>query len=90
MNSIFSSFDAVCAEYLGQKIGYSSSMLKMEANQKGVLKNNSNNKGDDENRNSTPTQAQVREPQQKQQQRRTRRFAPELDGLNFFETIVSN
>ncbi|OVA04701.1 hypothetical protein BVC80_1719g29 [Macleaya cordata] len=86
MNSIFSSFDAVCAEYLGQKIGFSFNnkmeMMKMR-----------NNKGDDENINSKPPQTQVREPkqqQQKQQQRRTPRFAPELDGLNCFETMVSN
>ncbi|MCL7050079.1 hypothetical protein MKW94_008981 [Papaver nudicaule] len=76
MNSIFSSFDAVCFEFLKQKIGSSSSTMEIK-NNTGINKVN-----------STP------EPQvQKQEEKKrtsTRRFAVELDGLNCFETIVSN
>ncbi|KAI3979031.1 hypothetical protein MKX01_016206 [Papaver californicum] len=77
MNSTFSSFDAVCFEFLQQKIGSLSSKEKIK-----------NNTGGDDKVNSTP-KAQA----QKQEEKRrtsTRRFALELDGLNCFETIVSN
>ncbi|KAI3864116.1 hypothetical protein MKW98_031708 [Papaver atlanticum] len=79
MNSIFSSLETVCFEFLQQKIGSLSSIMK-------------NNTGGDDKVNSTPEAQQVQKQKQEEESSRTstRRFAIELDGLNCFETIVSN
>ncbi|KAG5255314.1 Avr9/Cf-9 rapidly elicited protein [Salix suchowensis] len=61
MNSMFSSFDAFCAELLGQKLRSSFPIATNDCNTKRV---------------STV-------------EKKVPRFAPELDGLNCFETIVN-
>ena len=75
MNSIFSSFDALSAEFLGQAIRPSFASTT-----------NSTNK---ETENMKKKQEGNVEKKKKQQQQRVARFAPDLDGLNCFETFVS-
>ncbi|KAI3918074.1 hypothetical protein MKX01_041394 [Papaver californicum] len=80
MNSIFSSFDAACFEFLHQKIG---SLPSMETKK--------NITAGDNKVSSTPEKQQVqRQQEDKKRTKSTRRYALELDGLNCFETIVSN
>ncbi|KAB1205204.1 hypothetical protein CJ030_MR7G021968 [Morella rubra] len=79
MMSMFSSFDALCAESYGQKVSLSMGPTKepkpkpKERAPEGY---------------STPPKhcSGQRQPQEKQQ--RMPRFAPELDGVHCFETIV--
>ncbi|KAJ9706385.1 hypothetical protein PVL29_001748 [Vitis rotundifolia] len=74
MNSIFSSFDAVCFEFLSQKLKSSlPSGNKMESQQ-----------SKEKMGNPSPP-ASVGKPRKE----RVPRFAPELDGLHCFETLVS-
>ncbi|KAI3967198.1 hypothetical protein MKX01_042783 [Papaver californicum] len=81
MNSIFSSFDAVCFEFLQQKISSLPSSMETK---------NSNTTGDNKV-SSTPEKQQVQKKQEdKKKTTSTRRYALELDGLNCFETIVSS
>ncbi|KDP25224.1 hypothetical protein JCGZ_20380 [Jatropha curcas] len=75
MNSIFSSFDALCAELLGQTIKSSFA----SATSYRLLRN-------PEQRTSSPPQETN---QRHQQPLRPPRFAPELDGLNCFETLIN-
>ncbi|KAK4601120.1 hypothetical protein RGQ29_010624 [Quercus rubra] len=86
MNSIFSSFDALCAEFLGQKVRATfpsvtkvdrNSNIQAQRHDDGVL----NKATDNVNKKQ---HGSVRKDQQK-----TPRFALELDGLNCFETLVS-
>ncbi|KAI3982488.1 hypothetical protein MKX01_031227 [Papaver californicum] len=81
MNSIFSSFDAACFEFLHQK---TASLPSMET------KKNNNTAGD--NKVSSPPEKQQVQKKQEDEKKTTstRRYALELDGLNCFETIVSN
>ncbi|KAI3967199.1 hypothetical protein MKX01_042784 [Papaver californicum] len=80
MNSIFSSFDAACFEFLHQKIA---SLPSTETKK--------NNTAGDNKVSSRPEKQQVQKKQEhKKKTTRTRRYALELDGLNCFETIVSN
>ncbi|KAE8055027.1 hypothetical protein FH972_011897 [Carpinus fangiana] len=82
MNSLFSSFDFLFAEFLGQAVRASifPSSAATAANSRsvksqlddGVVKKATDNVS------------------KKQQPRKTLRLAPELDGLNCFETIVSS
>ncbi|GMI95335.1 hypothetical protein like AT1G32928 [Hibiscus trionum] len=78
MNSIFTSFDALCAEFLGQTIrpSFASSTPKH-----GKVAIATNKASEDMNKNQ---QGNVEKSQQ-----RAPRFAPELDGLHCFETLVS-
>ncbi|KAE8663297.1 Detected protein of unknown function [Hibiscus syriacus] len=79
MNSIFSSFDALCAEFLGQAFRpffASSSTHKHDGISRLVsepdMKKNQQANVDKKPRAAAP------------------RFAPELDGLHCFETLVSH
>lgn len=103
MNSIFSSFDAVCAEILGQSVRASlkpSSWSKCDGGVKShqqsreikTKENNSGNSSTTEGKPSAPPAAAActrRRSRQQQQKGAAARFAPELDGLNCFETLVS-
>ncbi|KAK9274732.1 hypothetical protein L1049_021983 [Liquidambar formosana] len=90
MNSIFSSFDVVCAEFLGQKVRSSVSCTNkvedspVQFQRESFLKKATDYLSKKEGNSSTPA-AYVRKPQQKTPPR----FAPELDGLHCFETLVS-
>lgn len=85
---MFSSFDFLCAELLGHKVkavyapspsasssssGAAASTTTMEEKAKSVQQKKNSDAGE---------KAEAR------QQRKTPRFAPELDGLNCFETLV--
>ena len=77
MMSMFSSFDALCQK-LSFSMGHSSKPLV-------PMKNN----GEEVNSNSTPPGQISKAPlQQPRSQQRNPRFAPELDGVHCFETIV--
>ncbi|XVF51182.1 hypothetical protein PTKIN_Ptkin04bG0163900 [Pterospermum kingtungense] len=87
MNSIFSSFDALCAEFLGQAIRPSfASTTNKDANSSFL----SSSRG---LTNKTTESMKKKKKQEgnaeKKQQKKSPRFAPELDGLNCFETLVS-
>ncbi|XWS50187.1 hypothetical protein CRYUN_Cryun12cG0067500 [Craigia yunnanensis] len=82
MNSIFSSFDALSAEFLGQAVRpFFASTTNKDGNSffssRGVT-----NK-------VTETMKKEQEGNVEKKQQRPPRFAPELDGLNCFETLVS-
>ncbi|XVF53190.1 hypothetical protein PTKIN_Ptkin05aG0080500 [Pterospermum kingtungense] len=85
MNSIFGSFDALCAEFLGKAVRPSSDSIT------------TNKDGDHSLFSSRGVTNKVSETMkkkqegnvEKKQQTRPPRFAPELDGLNCFETFVS-
>ncbi|RZC73084.1 hypothetical protein C5167_048562 [Papaver somniferum] len=83
MNSIFSSFDAACFEFLQQKISFSPSSMETKKNTTAV---------DHKASSTTPEKQQVQRKQEEKKKTttNTRRFALELDGLHCFETIVSN
>ncbi|KAH7839878.1 hypothetical protein Vadar_009896 [Vaccinium darrowii] len=97
MNSIFSSFDAVCAELLGQRVKASlpssSSWNKCEGGVKSHQSSTEiqlNTSSITEAKSSSPAAAAyTKSTGKQQQQKRAARFAPELDGLNCFETLVS-
>ncbi|GMP70738.1 hypothetical protein CsSME_00029461 [Camellia sinensis var. sinensis] len=80
--SLFSSFDALCAEYLGQKVGFSwakARKVDLDSSAVGHGKKTSSPMIVKESSNKSKEEGK--------QQRRPR-FAPELDGVNCFETIV--
>ncbi|GMI95334.1 hypothetical protein like AT1G32928 [Hibiscus trionum] len=77
MNSIFSSFDALCAEFLGQTIRPSFA----SPTEKPGIGLFCGKVSEDMNKKQ---QGNVEKKQQ-----RAPRFAPELDGLHCFETLVS-
>ncbi|KAI3944817.1 hypothetical protein MKW92_036611 [Papaver armeniacum] len=79
MNSIFSSFDAACFEFLNQKIKFSPSSMETKKNTTAV-----------DNKVSSEKQVEKKQEEKKKTTTSTRRFALEFDGLNCFETIVSN
>ena len=88
--SIFSSFDALCAESFGQK----SVFYRGPAKQGKVVEDSTVVVRSPEIResvkkgkvgNSTEPPADITKPQR---DHRRQRFAPELDGLHCFETIV--
>ncbi|KAI3859856.1 hypothetical protein MKX03_026926 [Papaver bracteatum] len=83
MNSIFSSFDAACFEFLHQKISFSPSPMETKKITTAV---------DNKVSSTTPEKQQVQKKleEKKKTTTNTRRYALELDGLNCFETIVSN
>ncbi|KAE8710716.1 Detected protein of unknown function [Hibiscus syriacus] len=78
MNSIFSSFDALCAEFLGQALKpfFASSTTHKDGISRLVseqdMKKKQQGNVEKKNRAAAP------------------RFAPELDGLHCFETLVSH
>ncbi|PIN22916.1 hypothetical protein CDL12_04353 [Handroanthus impetiginosus] len=86
--SIFSSFDAVCAEFFGQKVGFSSAQSPSNSNKQvpavaASVKIDDLKKGKEVNSSSQPPN-KPEVPRRK----RTPRFAPELDGVHCFETIL--
>ncbi|KAB2069822.1 hypothetical protein ES319_A08G117200v1 [Gossypium barbadense] len=81
MNSIFSSFDALWGELLGQAVR---SSFASTTNKDGVRLFNG--------RVKVTTEEDIKKKQQgnvEKKQQRAPRFAPELDGLHYFETLVS-
>ncbi|KAB2608958.1 hypothetical protein D8674_012126 [Pyrus ussuriensis x Pyrus communis] len=82
MNSMFSSFDALCAEFLGQRVksSFPTQQLKSTA---AVPSNNTISTAKQEGNMESLPEAK------KQSRRSPPRFAVELDGLNCFETLVS-
>ncbi|CAK7357463.1 unnamed protein product [Dovyalis caffra] len=87
MNSMFSSFDALSAEFLGLKVRSSFALATMDCNSKRVLNGSGNSKVAEDklikNQEGSSTRSFTRK-----QEKKMPRFAPELDGLNCFETIL--
>ncbi|XP_052873971.1 uncharacterized protein LOC128279380 [Gossypium arboreum] len=81
MNSIFRSFDALWGELLGQAVR---SSFASTTNKDGVRLFNGRVKVTIEEDIKKKQQGNVEKKQQ-----RAPRFAPELDGLHCFETLVS-
>ncbi|KAL3738428.1 hypothetical protein ACJRO7_019893 [Eucalyptus globulus] len=84
MNSMFSSFDALCAEFLGQAVG-SSFFASAAAARSAPRSAPSDERAAEGARKSR----EAKPPQAASGRRSVPRFAPELDGLNSFETLVS-
>lgn len=87
MNSIFSSYDAVCAELLGLTVRSSFESVRKVADrsqQNGVTKKDADSIDRKVGEADSPPQASLRRPKLKM----SPRFAPELDGLHSFETLV--
>ncbi|KAK8530882.1 hypothetical protein V6N13_030814 [Hibiscus sabdariffa] len=78
MNSIFSSFDALCAEFLGQAIRPSFASSTQNAGEVVVT-----------NKVLSQDTSRKQQGNLEKKQQRAPRFAPELDGLHCFETLVS-
>ncbi|KAF5734369.1 hypothetical protein HS088_TW16G00818 [Tripterygium wilfordii] len=84
MHSMFSPFDALCADFLGKKTQFSTTSA--ETNKKnGVLvkKIEETENFKEKKRERAAAAAPVRD------HHKAPRFAPELDGLYCFETLVS-
>ena len=86
MNSMFSSFDAFCAELLGQKLRSAFPLATNDCNTMRVSTVGDDSKvaEDKLNREGSSSRSLAGK-----QGKKVPRFAPELDGLNFFETIVN-
>ncbi|GLT64643.1 hypothetical protein SLA2020_371230 [Shorea laevis] len=82
MNSMFSSFDAFCAEFLGQKVraSFASSPSSGGSN---LIRNR---KAAEVENGGRKQEAKA----EKKRQQAAPRYAVEFDGLNFFETLVSH
>lgn len=78
---MFSSFDALCAEFLGKTVK-PSFVFQARSNDTNVKAQDVLNKKQEAGSSSSSGSVT------KQQQQRVPRFAPELDGLNCFETLV--
>lgn len=86
LTSIFTSFDAFCAEALGHKIGVSLSTTNEDVQQKqGQLASTKIEgvKKAEQINNSSRESKKLEDSHQ-----RKSRFAPEFDGLHCFETII--
>ncbi|KAG5235815.1 hypothetical protein OIU76_025784 [Salix suchowensis] len=84
MNSMFSSFDAACNEFLNQKVKSSFAFTAMDSTTRRV---SSSTVGEDDlikNQEGSSSRSWTGK-----QEKKTPRFAPELDGLNCFETFVN-
>ncbi|KDP32654.1 hypothetical protein JCGZ_14774 [Jatropha curcas] len=84
MMSIFSSFDALGAELYGQKLNYSAKQ-ETGTTVESIKKSRSEGKSLPSSPVSKKGSATSLPPQQ---ERWTPRFAPELDGVHCFETIL--
>lgn len=87
MNTIFSSYDAVCAELLGLTVRSSFASVRKEADrsqQNGVAKKDADSIDRKIGEGDSSAPVSLRRPKLK----RPPRFAPELDGLHSFETLV--
>ncbi|XP_057969692.1 uncharacterized protein LOC131158815 [Malania oleifera] len=104
MNSMFSSFDAFCAELLGQKMVKPSFPSMNDLMQKKKINNNNLNQsrvvGEEkaadyanckrrEQGDSSSSSSAARGRSGREVKKAQPRFAPELDGLHCFETLVS-
>uniref|UniRef100_A0A6N2KBW8 Uncharacterized protein n=1 Tax=Salix viminalis TaxID=40686 RepID=A0A6N2KBW8_SALVM len=90
MMSLFSSFDALIAESFGQKLRLSFSASKegnsppqVESKKKMEMSEGSSDKSS----SSKSSPVNINKPLQQQKMRL--RFAPELDGVHCFETIIT-
>ncbi|XVF12835.1 hypothetical protein REPUB_Repub08aG0154400 [Reevesia pubescens] len=84
MNSMFSSFDVLCAEFLGQAVTRTPTFAS--TTNKDCMSFLS---GRVEANKVRETMKKRQEGNVEKKQQRAPRFAPELDGLNCFETLVS-
>ncbi|XVF10175.1 hypothetical protein REPUB_Repub07fG0160000 [Reevesia pubescens] len=87
MMSMFSSFEALWADSEGQKMKFTAAPTSTEQVKPKKFSLLEGNKKDnlEKDKNSSPP-ATAKKPQQ--QQRLRPRFAPELDGIHCFETII--
>jgi hypothetical protein len=85
MNSLFSSFDFLFAEFLGQALRASISPSAAATAATAADSRSVKSQLDD-----GVVKKATDNVSKKQQPRKTLRLAPELDGLNCFETIVSS
>ncbi|KAJ4830899.1 hypothetical protein Tsubulata_011132 [Turnera subulata] len=104
MMSMFSSFDALFAESFGQKVKFTTttggpdpapaiegSSTRGKLAEESVIKKSttSGSEGNNKSSSSSPPAANLSKgSSQQQRRRRTPRFAPELDGVHCFETIL--
>ncbi|ONI07646.1 hypothetical protein PRUPE_5G133100 [Prunus persica] len=88
MNSMFSSFDALCAEFLGQKVKASFPTQQQQKSTGAVVKNKASVSDNLNNREEASLPQQAQPVKKQQSQKAPPRFALELDGLNCFETLV--
>lgn len=103
MMSLFSSFDALCAESIGQKVSLSwapavNTIAKDAKQQQGcpavVVSDrkagsiDAVNKGKEGSSSTLPRDAKKPRDHHQLQQKRRPRFAVELDGVHCFETII--
>lgn len=87
MNSIFSSCNAVCAELFGVTVSSAFGSVKKEETrslQSRVMKEVT----DSTDKKSSAGDSSPLRYIRKQQVKKSPRFAPELDGLHCFETLV--
>ncbi|KAL5737082.1 hypothetical protein ACOSQ2_031870 [Xanthoceras sorbifolium] len=86
MMSIFSSFDALCAEFYRQKIDFSAGSAEKPKQEANSMKRS----GSEENKSPSSVGGRPSEEQRRRirEGARRARFAPELDGVHCFETIV--
>ncbi|XP_062146921.1 uncharacterized protein LOC133854685 [Alnus glutinosa] len=87
MNSLFSSFDVLFAEVLGQTVKAS---FFPSAPKAGQSTDSTATGGVKSQHDGVPKKAAENVNKKQQPRKKTPRFAPELDGLNCFETIVSS
>ncbi|WOG90916.1 hypothetical protein DCAR_0310163 [Daucus carota subsp. sativus] len=85
--SMLSSFDALFAESFGHKVGFSWPLLSAKDVQpsENKMQSSSGNFADKFIAKKLPENQEV---QQKTRKIASTRFAPELDGVHFFETII--
>ncbi|XP_049394001.1 uncharacterized protein LOC125858294 isoform X2 [Solanum stenotomum] len=100
MMSIFSSFDALSAEILGQKVNHSwapptsdnkqqQGLAPLVSDRKtAVSPPSTSSPGELNKAGEAAAPSSSKSPSRPQQQRRRPRFAPELDGVHCFETIL--
>ncbi|GLT81067.1 hypothetical protein SLA2020_524730 [Shorea laevis] len=86
MMSMFSSFEVLCAEFSGEKVTFGKNTMESEKVEK-VSSTEPMKKADD-GKSSPPASSLKKPRQQPQPLRKMPRFAPELDGVHCFETIV--
>lgn len=84
MNSLFRIFDAFCAEFLGQKARANpapkADPSSLQSTQVAMVSESSGREKEE--------MKAARRHEKERTWRRGLRFAPELDGLNCFETVV--
>ncbi|KAL3524462.1 hypothetical protein ACH5RR_017296 [Cinchona calisaya] len=96
--SLFSSFDALCAESIGQKVRLSwppgvnttkDAKQQQQQQQQGSIDGGNRVKEGSSSSSNDPKKAPNNHNHQLQQQQKRRpRFAVELDGVHCFETII--